>query len=134
MSDTDEFQAAMDKANRRRAAQTERAAVRIATVSDEAEVTPDQDGAAQAFAADFAGRLVYDHTDKAWRLWADGRWRTDDCDRAFHEARVFCRSLRHTMKPAPPDVGKIAFAAAVERAARSDPRLAVSHKAWDADP
>lgn len=52
----------------------------------------------------------------------------------FNAARRFARALRKAAADTPPAMAKIGFAAAVERASRSDPRLAVSHEVWDADP
>lgn len=92
-----------------------------------------QDGVAWAVAKAAHGRFVFDHTDQAWFRFDGSRWAMDTTGRAFHAVRVFCRSLRDKAQDAPADMAKIAFISSVERAARTDPRLAVSHEAWDSD-
>jgi putative DNA primase/helicase len=106
--------------------------------TDLLEVSPDgaeltQDGTAWAFAKAVHGRFLYDHTDGRWFRFNGSRWALDSTSRAFHTARVFCRKLRDAAADAPADMAKIGFVANVERAARSDPRLAVSDEVWDAD-
>ena len=99
-----------------------------------ARIAPTEDAVARAFAEAYAGRFVYDHTAGTWFIWNDGQWRRDLRARAFHTARMFCRAVRATQTNPPPALAKIAFASAVERAARADPKLAVSHEVWDTDP
>ncbi|MFT2093111.1 phage/plasmid primase, P4 family [Acidiphilium multivorum] len=96
-------------------------------------IDPTEDAVAQEFAATIAGAAVYDHTASDWFLWRDGRWARDDKAYLLHLAREFCRSVRNSMPNAPGSLGKIAFSAAVEKACRADPRLAVSHDVWDRD-
>lgn len=93
-----------------------------------------QDGVAWAFAAQKRHRLAFDHTSQQWFYWVDGRWRIDATASAFHQVRVYCRALRDGAEDAPKDMAKIGFVANVERAVRTDPRLAVSHEHWDKDP
>jgi putative DNA primase/helicase len=96
-------------------------------------LTPTEDAVASDFAERYAHKFVYDHTAQAWFIW-DGRWKRDLRSAVFHAARLFCRETAETLKSAPTSIAKIAFASAVERAARSDPKLAVSHEIWDTDP
>lgn len=97
-----------------------------------------EDEVARGFAETYAGRAVYDHTAGTWFLWAGARWGKDETDQAFFLIRNFCRArmLEATdQRRSPPTyMAKIAFAANVERAARSDPRLAVTFAVWDTDP
>ncbi len=97
-------------------------------------IAPTEDAVAQAFAAKYAGQYVYDHTSGSWYIWRDGRWSQDVRDRVFHAAREFTRYARAGIDNSPASMSKIAFCAAVERASRADPRLAVSHEVWDRDP
>ena len=69
-----------------------------------------------------------------WFIWKSGRWASDDRAYVFHAARVFCRAVRAKLTDPPSSLAKIAFAAAVDRAARADPKMAVSHEIWDTDP
>jgi putative DNA primase/helicase len=96
-------------------------------------VAPTEDAVARAFAESYAGKFVYDHTAQSWFIW-DGRWMRDLRSAVFHAARVFCRAVAAALNDPPAGLAKIAFAAAVERAAKADPKLAVSHEIWDRDP
>lgn len=97
-----------------------------------ANVEKTEDAIADAFAEHHAGKIVFDHTAGCWWRW-QGRWTRDERSAVFHEARLFCRSARTRMTDPPAAIAKIAFAASVERAARADPRLAVSAEIWDRD-
>jgi putative DNA primase/helicase len=95
-----------------------------------------QDGVAWNFAGAMAGRLAYDHTAQEWFSWEEERWTKDGKAGAFHQARLYCYALRDAPGIAPDvakDIGKIGFIGNVERAARSDPRLATAHSDWDRD-
>lgn len=94
-------------------------------------VAPTEDAVASAFAEAYAGRMVYDHTEEYWFLWEGGRWARDPRRRVFHAARQFTRSVRTGLAKPPASITKIAFATAVDRAARADPKIAVSHEVWD---
>lgn len=104
------------------------------TVKLPGKVASTEDAVAHAFAETYAGRFVYDHTTQSWFIWKNGRWSRDLRSTVFHQARVFCRAVRATISDPPSSLAKIAFASAVERAARADPRLAVSQEIWDRDP
>ncbi len=90
-----------------------------------------EDGIALAFAARYADRVRYCHTTGAWFENVGTHWRRDDSLLAFAWARDLCREANRaglaTLK-------KTATAAAVERAARADRRLAVTAEVWDRDP
>lgn len=92
-----------------------------------------QDDLAWAFAGEIKAEFAFDHTDKQWLWWDGSRWTPDAKETAFHRARVFCKR-RRADEDAPKELGKINTIAAVERAARSDPRVATSFEDWDRDP
>lgn len=94
-----------------------------------------EDETARAFAQKHARRIIFDHTRQRWFVWTGTRWRRDEKDLVFSFARDFCRFIRKRVNPRlpPKSMAKISFAAAVERAARSDPRLAVTHEVWNRD-
>ena len=110
-----------------------RAAGRSAATSNGC-IDPTEDAVACAFAADNAGRLVYDHTAGDWFIWQNGRWTRDLRNGVFNDARDFARAARGRICDAPDVMSRIAFSSAVERAARADPKLAASHEIWDRDP
>ncbi len=97
-------------------------------------VEPNEDAVALAFAKVKAGQCLFDHTAGRWYIWRDDRWLADERNSVFNEAREFVRTARDRVNDAPAAMAKIAFAGAVEKAARSDPRLAISHEVWDRDP
>lgn len=103
------------------------------TASAPITVDPTEDAVAAAFAEKVSGAAVFDHTAGHWYLWRDKRWSRDETAYLSHLAREFCRSVRNSIPNAPGNLGKIAFAASVEKACRADPRLAVSHDVWDRD-
>ena len=93
-----------------------------------------EDGLALAFAAEHATRLRFDHTRQQWLIWTAGFWRQDGTAEAFHWARQLAREFRKMQDAAVKALGKIAVAGAIERAARTDPRLATDGLGWDNDP
>ncbi len=97
-----------------------------------------EDEIARGFAETYAGRMVFDHTSQRWSTWTGKRWLLDETDSVFFAVRNFCRQRMHEaagrQRTLPIAMGKIAFAANVEKAARSDPRLAVTAAIWDRDP
>lgn len=115
-------------------ARAERAQIDNRTIAGGGDLT--EDSTARAFARAYAGQLVFDHTLQRWFIWTGARWRPDDKDAVFFLARDFCRELFEQADPRHPPVhvAKISFAGNVERAARSDPKLAVTHEIWDRDP
>ena len=96
-------------------------------------IDPTEDSIACAFAAENAGRIVYDHTVETWFTWQEGRWNRDTRKSVFNDAREFTRAVRRKLNDAPVALSRVAFVSAVERAARADPKLAVSHEVWNQD-
>lgn len=90
-----------------------------------------EDGIALAFAERYADEARYCHTSGAWFIRTETHWRRDSSMLGFAWARDLCREANRfglaTLK-------KTATAAAVERAARADRRLAVTFEVWDRDP
>lgn len=95
-----------------------------------------EDDVARAIGEKFAGRILFDHTQQRWFVWIDDRWKLDEVDIVFSLIRDFCQQERissldnHKGK----NLGKIAFISNVERASRSESKLAVTHQIWDKDP
>ena len=97
------------------------------------EVT--EDGVAQAFTAQHAGKLRFDHTSRAWYEWAGDHWRRDDTARAFDWCRLIARD--HALAAEDKDrstARRASFARGVETFARADRAHAVTSDTWDADP
>ena len=97
-------------------------------------IGPTEDAVALAFAAEYAGRAVFDHTAQMWAIWKDGSWHLDARRGIFHECREFTRQAASRLSEPPAGMAKIGFAAAVERGALADPRIAVSFEIWNQDP
>ena len=96
---------------------------------------PTQDQVAEAFASTQAGRLRYCHDGKAWFQWDGVAWRRDETGEVAHLIRATAREMA-TDPWGKPGVtaGGTRFVAGVERFARADPALAVTARAWNADP
>src|ERR1019366_4918164 len=92
---------------------------------------PSEDSIALAFAERYQNEVRYCHTTGAWFSWTGACWRRDDSMLAFCWARDLCRELNTLGVDR---LKKTATAAAVERAARADRRLAVTSEIWDRDP
>lgn len=95
-----------------------------------------EDTAAVRYAALHAGRLRFCHDHRTWFEWTGASWRQNKTGLAFQWARELARELAQPYADEPKVLavlGKTAFAAGVERFARSDPAFAVTHDAWDAD-
>jgi len=84
-----------------------------------------EDALALAFADRHDGFFVFDHTRCEWFRWDNAIWRRDADQYAFDCVRALIREHKQ---------GRIGTAAAVERAARTDRRLARDHTAWNANP
>jgi putative DNA primase/helicase len=106
-------------------------ALRTTAAKAAAASDPSEDGIALAFAERYAHAARFCHTTGAWFSWTKTHWRRDDSMLAFCWARDLCREL-NSLDVA--SLKKTATAAAVERAARSDRRLAVTSEIWDRDP
>ena len=99
----------------------------------EAEVT--EDGIARAFTALHGDTLLFDHDAGRWYQWTGDHWKAEATGRAYHFAREIARNASDWMQfKARDKVRRSAFAAGVERFARSDPAHAVTQEVWDADP
>jgi putative DNA primase/helicase len=95
-------------------------------------VTEDQ--AAIEFAKLHAEELRYCHDTGAWFEWK-GIWRRNQTGLAFHWARELARGMAITEADKIRYVtSKAAFAASIEKFARSDPVFAVTADYWDRDP
>jgi putative DNA primase/helicase len=104
--------------------------VRLATMNDAPpEVTEDK--AALEFAERHCNELRYDHEVGKWFRWNGRFWECERTQLAFDWARKLARELAGASPGK--QLSKIAFAAAVERAARADRAVAVKSDAWDRD-
>ena len=77
------------------------------------------------FAARYDGLFVYDHDRGKWFRWNGEIWQRDTDEYALDCVRALVREFKGS---------RIKIATAVERAARTDRRLARDHKAWNANP
>jgi putative DNA primase/helicase len=84
-----------------------------------------EDKLALDFAERHDGHFLYDHTRGRWFRWDDQLWRQDCDEYVFDCVRALVREHKE---------GRIKVISAVERAARTDRRLARDHTAWNADP
>ena len=84
-----------------------------------------EDALALLFAEQHDGHFVFDHTRGEWFRWDDQIWRRDADEYVLDCTRALIRSHK---------LGRIRTATSVERAARTDRRLARDHTAWNADP
>ena len=93
-----------------------------------------EDAIAVEFVDNHADHLRYDHDLKAWFEWTGSHWRQDRHARAFSWARLTCRRLRVSGTPSEQaKLARASVAAAVERFAQADPRIAVDAHGWDQD-
>jgi putative DNA primase/helicase len=84
-----------------------------------------EDAIALEFAERHDGHFLYDHTAGTWFRWDNEIWRRDSDQYVLDCVRALIREHR---------LGQIRTAASVERAARTDRRLARDHTAWNTDP
>lgn len=102
--------------------------------SDGATVT--EDSATIRFVELYADRLRFCHDHKAWFEWTGAAWRQNRTGLAFRWARELARELAQPFDDDPKVqavLGKTAFAAGVEKFARTDAAFAVTQEHWDAD-
>ena len=92
-----------------------------------------EDAVAKQFAEHYAGCFVYDHETCAWFEWNGSRWTKDLKLCVFNTAREFARAINGKLTKPVTGLGKIAFASAIERASRADPKMAVLQSIWDRD-
>ena len=96
-----------------------------------ASIGMSEDGLALAFADRHSTNARYCHTTGSWFTFDGTCWRRDDSMLTFSWARDLCRE---TNVNSGMNFKKTAAVAAIERAARSDRRLAVTSEIWDRDP
>lgn len=92
-----------------------------------------EDIIADQFAEDNKDKLRFDASAKRWHKYDGARWKPDNTELAFHEARMMTRGLAMT-KANRRSTGKYQFANHVERYARTDRRMVVEADHWDRDP
>lgn len=92
-----------------------------------------EDEMALAFAAKYQGRMAFDHTQNTWMIWDGYRWVIDGTGSAFDQIRDAVRKARLAMDKPAMSMAKISFSGAIERAVRTDRRMAVDNKIWDRD-
>lgn len=91
-----------------------------------------EDSAALEFADMRRGALAFDHDVQGWFAWCGSHWRRETTGLAFEWARTLARDMGGIENgTARRIVGKAAFAAGVERFARSDRAFAVTSDIWD---
>ena len=83
-----------------------------------------EDALALLFAEQNEGHFVFDHTRGQWFRWDGQIWRPDADEYVLDCTRALIRSHK---------LGRIRTATSVERAARTDRRLARNHTSWNAD-
>jgi putative DNA primase/helicase len=130
----EELERAWPKAEERMAEKA--AAAGDETVEAALEIDPvlSHDSVARAFALRHAGKLRFDHDAGRWHEWDGVHWRQDRRDRAFQHVRAIGREMGQGSKDATRrEVGKVQFAAGVERLARGDAVFAVTTEDWDRD-
>jgi putative DNA primase/helicase len=84
-----------------------------------------EDALALLFAEQHDGHFVFDHSRGEWFRWDDHVWCRDADEYVLDCTRALIRSHKQ---------GRIRTATSVERAARTDRRLARNHASWNADP
>jgi len=89
------------------------------------EYGPTEDAVAAGFVDLFVDRFRFDHSADCWFLWDGALWRKDATGAAYEIAREYLRDIRHR------DTGKKKFIDAIERFARTDQRVAVTHEIWN---
>jgi putative DNA primase/helicase len=94
-----------------------------------------EDSAATDFVEYYGQDLRYCHTTGVWFVFRHTRWQEDETGLVFQMARVLARQLSENQDSnRMAAYKKTAFASGIERFAKSDPLVAVTHDYWDADP
>ena len=108
----------------------------VAANDDAAGLLPTtEDGLARVLADRNADHVRYDHHAAAWFRYDGGIWRKDETGQVVYACRELCREASAAAPEGAQKVlGKMATFAGIERAARSDPKLAVTAEYWDTDP
>lgn len=94
-----------------------------------------EDYAAMEFVDRHGDDLRYCHTTGSWFVFNATHWREDETGEAFQLARVLARELAENQEPKKRvSYNKTTFVLGVEKFAKSDPMIAVTHEYWDCDP
>jgi putative DNA primase/helicase len=105
---------------------------RVEEAAEEAVLS--EDHVALAFVRRHSGTVRFDCTVKRWFIWQGNRWKRDDTDIAFDWTRKLVRALAGDQSAADRRrLGSRKFADGVERFARTDQEVAVTHEYWDND-
>ncbi|MEX3852650.1 phage/plasmid primase, P4 family [Paraburkholderia sp. BR10923] len=86
-----------------------------------ASVDLNEDALAVVFASAYENRLLYDVRHGAWYSWEDTHWRQDEGARVTRQ--MIRRQLRKLCRDAPPRWLSVRVVDAIEKLARTDPRL-----------
>ncbi|NBC37751.1 hypothetical protein GTZ99_14440 [Novosphingobium sp. FSY-8] len=104
-------------------------ALPVLSSSVDAEVS--EDAIAEAFKAEYAGGMKFDHQRGKWFVYDPlSHWVRDDRRGAFHRARLACRAMGRGKRL----LGKASTAEGVEKLLRADPVFAVTSDVWDRSP
>ncbi len=94
-----------------------------------------EDSAATEFIERHGQDLRYCHTTDSWFIFDVTHWQQDETGRAFQMARVLARQLSENQDSTRLfGINKTSFASGIERFAKNDPLVAVTHEYWDGDP
>jgi putative DNA primase/helicase len=94
-----------------------------------------EDSAATEFVERHGENLRYCHTSGAWFIFNATHWQEDKTGKTLQMARVLARELSENQEASKFAVlNKTAFTSGIERFARNDQQVAVTHEYWDADP
>ncbi len=95
-----------------------------------------QDGLATAFVFRHGRDIRYCHTVGKWFQWNGVYWQVQETKLAFHWCRVLCREFakQTQQKKTYAELKRVSTASAVEKFAQADPKVAVTHEAFDRDP
>jgi putative DNA primase/helicase len=96
-----------------------------------------QDGLASVFVRRHGNDLKFNHTDGHWYSWSGICWGKQETRLAFHWCRLICREFAKQQsehRKVYAELKRVSTASAVERFAQSDPKVAVTHEAFDRNP
>src|SRR6202048_102320 len=94
-----------------------------------------EDYAATEFVERHGQHLRYCHTTGSWFVCRSTHWQEDEIGEVFQVAPVLARQLSEYQSPKIIALlNKTTFASGIERFAKSDPLVAVTHEYWDPDP
>jgi putative DNA primase/helicase len=94
-----------------------------------------EDSAATEFVERHGQDVRYCHTSGSWFIFKNTHWREDEVGEALQMARVLARQLSENQDATKfAGLNRTSFTSGVERFARGDPLVAVTHEYWDADP